>query len=199
MKRLCVVFVVFTFASIAWSSSTTQPDELKQAVLGQDAAAKSGDVEQDLSFYHADGEQQQKLARAMAQSDVALAKLEKAVKERFGADLASAVVEAAGSETVAKLESVSAKIDGDHATLELFDRATFVPMVRVDGKWKISLVAWIKDYKAGDVDHLIDAMSQFATELDHLTKLVTADKFRSGEGVRDRVAAVRQRLFFGAK
>src|SRR5258708_2556278 len=109
----------------------------KQALLAQDAAAQAGNIDADLEFYVAKGEPQQKLARVIAEGDVALAKLQAAVARQFGADLATAVVHAAGIEDARDVQAATEKIDADHATIEFKDGSNPMRMIRADGKWKI--------------------------------------------------------------
>src|SRR6266404_337022 len=110
----------------------------KQPLLAQDAAAQAGNVEADLGFYVAKGDPQQKLARAIAEGDVALAMLQSAVARQFGADLATAVVHAAGVEDARDIQAATEKIDADHATIEFKDGSNPLRMICADGKWKIS-------------------------------------------------------------
>lgn len=177
------------------AESKPAADSPKAALKAQDAAAKTGNVEADLGFYQADQEPQKKLARAIAQGDVAVAKLEKAVADRFGKDLAAATVRAAGSEDANAIESATENVDGDHATVQFADNHTPVPMVRTEGKWKVSIDEWTKDASAGQIDQLTSKLTALTAEIDHITQLVSQDKFRSGEGVRDHVQEVHDRLF----
>jgi hypothetical protein len=172
----------------------TQPDSPKQALKAQDAAARAGNVDADLSFYRAEDDQQKKLARAIAIGDIAVARLEAAVDRKFGKDSASTVIRAAGSESAAALEAATEKLDGDHATVQFSDTGSSVPMVRAGGKWKISLGDWVKDAKPERIDQLIAAVEKLAADLDHVTGLVEKDRFRSGEGVRDRVQRLHDQL-----
>ena len=196
-RRLFTLLLLSGFTSIALGDAATKPaaDSPKAALHAQDAAAKTGNVEADMEFYQADGEQQKKLARAIAEGDVAVAKLEKTVGDRFGKDLAAAAVRAAGTEDNEAISAASENVDGDHATVQFEHQQTPVPMVRADGKWKVSIGEWIKGASDHDVDQLISKLGELSAGIDHMTDLVAHDKFRSGEGVRDRVQELHDRLF----
>ncbi|HSU65310.1 MAG TPA: hypothetical protein VLJ39_00435 [Tepidisphaeraceae bacterium] len=201
MRQQFFVAIGVLLGVAAWAAagSDTKPaaesDSPRQALKSQDAAARSGDVEADLAFYQADDEQQKALAAAMARGDVAVARLESAVEKRFGKDLAASVARAAGSEDVQSVDRAEEHLTGDHATIQFRDQKSSVPMVRSNGRWKISLADWTQDVKADQVKRLADGLDKLAHELDHLRDLVEHDKFRSGEGVRDRVQSLHDQLF----
>lgn len=170
-------------------------DSPKAALKAQDTAARSGGIDADMQFYQADGEQQKKLVRAIAAGDVAVSKLEKAVAERFGKDLAAATVRAAGTVDAQAIDAATENVDGDHATVRFADQSTPVPMVRADGKWKVSISEWTKGASSHDLDVLTSKLDELATQINQVTDLVSHDKFRSGEGVRDRIQELHDRLF----
>ena len=192
-----IAMVGLVTVALAEPETTHPTDEgsPKQALKAQDAAAQAGNVDADLGFYKADDDQQKKLARIIAEGDVALAKLQKTVSEKFGTDSASAVVRAAGSEDVRAVEAASEKVDGDRATVAFEGGSQTVPMVRDEGRWKISLADWLKGASASQVDQLFQSLQKLTAEVVRVTDLVSHDKFRSGEGVRDRVQRLHDSLF----
>lgn len=196
-RMLLPLLALAGFVQVGFGQAESQPatDSPKAALRAQDAAAKSGNVEADLQFYLASQGQEKKLARAIAQGDVAVAKLEKAVSDRFGKELAAAAIRAAGSEDANAIESATESVDGDHATVQFPDNRTPVPMVRADGKWKVSIGDWTKGASSSELDRLTSKLDELAAQISHISELVSQDKFRSGEGVRDRVQEVHERLF----
>lgn len=170
-------------------------DSPKAALKSQDAAAKSGNVEADAAFYQADDDRQKKLARTLAEGDVSVARLEKAVGQRFGKDLAAAAVRAAGTEDVEAVDAAAEKVDGDHASVQFCDQQSAVPMIRVDGKWKVSLADWTRGATPEQVEHLIEILGKLTAGINHVADLVEHEKFRSGEGARDRVKELHDSLF----
>lgn len=192
-----LVQLSLTAGSRGESETETKPtaDSPKATLRAQDAAAKSGDIDADMQFYQADGEQQKKLARAVAEGDVAVSKLEKAVAERFGKDLAAATVRAAGTEDADAIDAATEKVDGDHATVQFGNTRAPVPMIRTDGKWKVSIAQWTKGASAHDLDLLTSKLDELASQIKQVTDLVSHKKFRSGEGIRDRVQELHDRLF----
>lgn len=200
-QMLVAVMLSLSLGLAARGESETKPsapaDSPKEALKAQDAAAKSGSVEADLAFYRAEGDALQKLAQVMAEGDVAVARLQKAVDKRFGKELAAAVATAAGTEDVRSLDGATEKLEGDHATVQFRGQATAVPMVRTEGKWQISLADWVKDAKPEQIDALVRSIQKLTSEVRHVCDLVEHDKFRSGEGVRDRIQSLHDQIFKG--
>lgn len=199
LQRLTfVALFVLGFAAMLHGQSQTRPasaDTPRSALKAQDAAAQAGEVDADMAFYQAEGDQQKKLAHAIAEGDVAVAKLQKAVSERFGKELAAAAVRAAGTEDADAIDSATEHVDGDHASVQFQHQQSAVPMIRQDGKWKVSLGEWTKGASSQDVDQLIAKLDQLAQEVNRITDLAAHDRFRSGEGIRDRVQELHERIF----
>jgi hypothetical protein len=188
-RLLSVVLIsLFSLASAA-------DDSPKGALLAQDAAAQAGDVQADLGCYEAKGEGQQKLAQAIAQGDIALAKLQAAVTKQFGRELGTAVIHAAGTEDAKDIDGAKQKVEGDQATVTFKDNSPPLHMVKVDGKWKISVADMIGEATDQQIEKLDRAIAEFTAEVKRITDLVEKQKFRSGEGVRDRVQDLHDRLF----
>lgn len=181
----------------AEGETDTKPasDSPKAALKAQDAAARTGDIEADLQFYQADGDQQKKLARAIAAGDVAVGRLEKAVANRFGKALAAAAVRAAGTEDAQAIDGAAENVDGDRATIRFANQPVPVPMIRADGRWKVSIAQWTKGASSHDLESLTSKLDELASQINQVTDLVSHDKFRSGEGVRDRIEELHDRLF----
>ena len=178
----------------AESKGSDPPDSPKQALRAQDSAAKAGKLEEDQSFYFAANDQEKTLAHAFAEGDVSLARLQAAVARRFGDELADAVVHAAGTKGLSDIEAATEKVDGDKASIEWKDHSTPLHVVRSEGKWKIALSEMLKGANSDQIESIGKAIQQLAVEFSKLTELVSKDKFRSGEGVRDRVLELRETL-----
>ena len=167
----------------------------KDALLGQDAAARAGDPDADAKFYYAADDHQRDLLKLIARGDVALAGLQSAVTNAFGKDLALQVVHAAGTVVTDDVKAATEKVDGDKATVTFKNDATPLHMVRIDGDWKVSLPDMLGEATPPQLEKLAGKFTEFTAEIDKLTDLVAHKKFRSGQGVRDRVKALHDRLF----
>jgi hypothetical protein len=194
MRYFLIIVALFVRVSTAIAQSDQAPSP-RQALLAQDAAAHSGNLESDASFYYAADDHQRKMIKAIAEGDVALAKLENAVAKKFGPHLATALVHAAGTVVADDVKSASEKIEGDKATVQFKNNSLPLHLVKIDGAWKVSLPDMLGEATLPQVEQLTAKFSQFTAEINNLTELVTQNKFRSGEGVRDRVTALHDRLF----
>jgi hypothetical protein len=170
----------------------------KDALRHQDAAAKEGNREQDLLLYQATNDKEKKLAEAIVDGDVALARLEKAVTDKFGKEAAANVVHAASSMNLEDIEKAKEKTDGDKATVEWEGKkAPSLHLVKVDGQWKIPMSEIVGSLDDKQSDELAKKFHEIAEQLTQTADTVEKDKYRSGEGVRDKVQDLHDQ-FFGA-
>lgn len=203
-RFFAMVLVVLGLVNVALGDSASKPAESakspKETLKEEDAAARAGNIEQDLAYYRATNEQEKKLAQAIAQADVALAKLQKAVEQKFGKELAVAVVHAASAQDVSDIDAATEKVDGDKAVIE-WKRKDSQPltMVKVEGKWKVSLSDLVQGMDEKEINELIDAMQQLVTQIGFISGRVEQGKYRSGEGIRDRVQEITDQLFSGTQ
>jgi hypothetical protein len=198
MRNLIVVVIIALCACGVASAQTDSAKTPRQAVLAQDAAAQSGDAKADIEFYYAADDHQRDLARVIADGDVALARLQKAVGQEFGAELGTAVVHAAGTVVADDIKAATEKVDGDKATIQFKGDPLPLHMTLVSGNWKVSLPDMLGEATIPQVEKLAAKLTEFTTEINKLTDLVSKQKFRSGEGVRDRVKELHDRLFKAA-
>jgi len=203
MNRYLVILVAIVgLVRLAGAEPESKPADSakspKETLKEEDAAARAGNLDQDLAFYRATSEQEKKLAQAIAEADVALARLQKAVEQKFGKELGVAVVHAAGAQDVGDIDAAKEKVNGDKATIE-WKRKDSQPltMIKVDGKWMISRSDLVEGMDAKEVGGLTDAMRQLTAQLGFIAQRVEQGKYRSGEGVRDRIQELTNQLFSG--
>jgi hypothetical protein len=189
---LLITFLLIPTTALAQSASAKSP---KDALLAQDAAAQAGNIEADSQFYYAADDHQRKLLKFIAEGDVALARLQSAVSKQFGKDLALEVVHAAGTVVSDDVKEASEKIEGDKATVTFKNDALPLHMVKIDGSWKVSLPDMLGEATIPQLEKLGEKFAEFTAEINKLTDLVSNQKFRSGQGVRDRVKDLHDRLF----
>ena len=194
--RWCVAFTLFFGAAATADDAKSQSP--KDALRHQDAAAKEGNREQDLLLYQATNDKEKKLADAIVDGDVALARLEKAVTAKFGKEAAANVVHAASSMNLEDIEKANEKIDGDKATIEwAAKKAPSLHLVKVDGQWRIPMSEIVGSLDDKEADELAKKFKEVAEQLTQTADTVEKDKYRSGEGVRDKVQELHDQ-FFGA-
>ncbi|HEY8748045.1 MAG TPA: hypothetical protein VIM11_08725 [Tepidisphaeraceae bacterium] len=193
--KLLAPFLTLWIAAFALGQSSDAGKSPKEALLAQDAAAQSGDVATDSTFYLFKDEHQKKLVQVIAEGDVALARLQAAVGREFGEELGTAVVHAAGTVVAADIKAATERVDADRATIDFKGDPLAVHMLRVDGAWKVSLTDMLGEATVMQVDAMAAKLNEFTGEVRKLTDLVEKHKFRSGQGVRDRVKDLHDRLF----
>jgi len=92
-----------------------------------------------------------------------------------------------------------AVIDEDHSSTAIELQTVFshlVPLLKTLKPAELSIaLSNIADALRDRGEKLGQKFTEFTTEIDKLTDLVTKGKFRSGQGVRDRVQALHDRLF----
>jgi len=200
MKRtISVLFVVM--ATVAFvRADESKPDSPKDVLRQQDAAAKDGNREQDLQLYHATNDREKKFAEAVADGDLALARLEKAVTEKFGKEAAAKVVHATGTINMDDIDAAKEMIEGDKATIEWTTTKALptIHLEKVDGKWKIPVSELLGSADEKKVDELCKKYHELTERLKNTAELVEKDKYRSGEGVRDKVQDLRDQIFGAA-
>lgn len=110
-------------------------------------------------------------AKALAGQTVAAAKLQRAVRDKWGPAGEAAVLHAVGQDTLADDAAATEQVRGDRATVT-FDHDDIDPveLVRVDGLWKED----IRAYLAADADDPDGAEAQYAAVAD-LFRTAAAD------------------------
>jgi hypothetical protein len=169
------------------------PATPKDALRAYDAALPAGGMEAAEAAYYCDGEQQRRAAHAMAEVDVATSQLQKKVKEKFGPAAVEVILHAARNATLDDLRQATEKIEGDHATITWRSNRPAVPMVRVEGKWQVSVALVLADFgKDADLDDFVQTCGQIVTQLHR-----TTGEFDAGEypNVTLLERAIRQRFF----
>lgn len=105
---------------------------------------ESESVDDTLSTYNFSDDTQKRVAVSMAKYDVAMSRLQKAVREKWGKDAEIALQRACRGDT--REDDVQADVTetGDHAIIK-YKREELQPlsMVRVDGQWKVDTAGLI--------------------------------------------------------
>jgi hypothetical protein len=165
----------------------------KGALRAYDAALPAGGLEAAVAVYHCEGENQRRAARAMAEVDVATSELQQKVKEKFGPDAVEVVLHAARIASLKDLQEATEKIDGEHAVVSWKDNRPLVPMVKVEGKWEVSVSEVLADLgKDADLDEFVRTCGEIAAQLRR-----TTDEFEAGQypNVTLVERAVKQRFY----
>jgi hypothetical protein len=172
--------------------AVADPSTPRGALKACDKALPLGGVRAARDLYHAVSAKERRAANAMARSDLAAAKLGKLVREKFGDKAAEDALHAMREFTSSDIDAAGETIDGDKATIEWPDDREPLEMVKVDGKWKVSIAAILTDDDDDAIKEVIDTNEQLVKVLD-----LTARELQAGEFANAYLLerAIRQRMF----
>jgi hypothetical protein len=165
----------------------------KGALRAYDAALPAGGLKAAEAAYHCEGDSQRRAAHAMAEVDLATSELQEKVKEKFGPAAVEVILHAARNTSLKDLQEAAEKINGNHATVSWKNNRPPVPMVKVNGKWQVSVSDVLADFgKDADVDAFLQTCGEIATQLRRTTAEFDAGDYPN---VTLLERAIQQRFF----
>jgi hypothetical protein len=143
---IAIMVILFLWQSLLADGPATQPadDDTPQAFLAgmTDDRIAAMNVRQMMAFidFDPDSDRDRAGARLLATSDVAVAKLEVAVRKKWGTDAETAVAHACWDNVLEDTATAQWTMTGDHAkaTFQL-ERLGNVMLVKTEGHWKLDL------------------------------------------------------------
>jgi hypothetical protein len=159
-------------------------DSPKGALKSYNAAMRSGDVAAMVSLQYATNDDERRVARSCAQSDLEVGKLIKTAREKFGDDAAKKVSEAINDEGDDDIDAAKETVDGTHGgvTFEGSDDPT--PLIRVDGAWKVDIAAMLKQFD-GTADALSDQVIRRGSAAKVTTQELVAGQYTTADAMVD--------------
>jgi hypothetical protein len=146
-------------AEPATSAPTTAPGVSPKAALkAYNAAMRAGDADGIVALQHAANDAETRAARAIANSEVEVAKLLAAAQAKFGHAGAGKIGRAIGDVSDADIDAANETVTGQRALLR-FATGGSAAMVCVDGEWKASVA-----------DVVRSAGGNAAAVIDHFTR-----------------------------
>jgi hypothetical protein len=152
---------LFTVSAFAGNEQATPKGALKYF----DRVSAEPNLDRAGTFYYAKTADEKKIAKSFAEVDYALAKLKKLAAARWDSKAADAMAHALRDVTVQDIDAANEKIDGDKATITGPGFDTPLPMVKVDGKWKISIADAMKQSQA-TVSQIEEACTALVESID---------------------------------
>lgn len=182
-------------APAATAPATTQAVDIptdqstpKSALRVLADAMEAGDREAILGVLLAQTPQETKMAQAMADLAAALAGLRKEAVAAFGDEGAKVLtgdMQALAAQGLARLAAASEKIDGDTATVVVEgDAEQPVNLVKQDGKWRYPVAEMAKGIDPAQIEKGVEDATAQTKLLREAAEEVRADKFETGEEVR---------------
>jgi hypothetical protein len=181
MKRIFgILALLISFAYVARADrAAAQQADLstpKKALKYFDAVGTDPKVDRATLFYHAKTDDEKKVAKAFAAVDLQLAKLRKAAVSRWDRAAGDAMVHAVRDVTAEDIDAATEKIDGDKATMTGKGFSEPLPMIRVNGTWKISLADAIEKAQTG-ADDLVELCDDLVEAMQLTEQEMLADKY----------------------
>ncbi len=193
----CLLIAILAAATSArpTTASTTQPADSPKAALRQwDHRFETCGMETAMQAFHTTNVKEEKLARAMARLSVAMGRMQKAAREKWDAAAATRVVHAAGDATASDIDRAGEEIDKNHAVVSFVDdEFDPIPMVRVDGVWKVDVRALIDDID-GDLDGVCSRTGDYTDSIERGTRAVAAGTYDSVEQVCRMIETQNEKL-----
>jgi uncharacterized protein YoxC len=183
-------------AGVGADAGAALPEDIKAFAGTLIAAAKAGDSGAMLSAVHASTPEMTQVIGALTEGMKPAKRLSDACKAKFGQTLEEAAQGMGGGMKMqigpsedgfknAELDSLTAKIDGDKATLMDGDKK-LADLIKVDGAWKIDapeLAAMVPQVQA-----MLPMLSAMSSQMDAVATDVEAGKFTSIQEVLGEIA-----------
>jgi hypothetical protein len=177
-RRLLLALLMLLAFGAYGERAATQPDlsTPKKALKYFDQIGTDTHVDRATVVYAAKSDDEKKVAKAFAAVDLEMAKLRRMVTNRFDRDAGDRMVHALRDVTADDIDAATESIDGDKATVsgKYFDEP--LPMVRVNGAWKISMVDVLSKW-GGPPDELVKAAEKLTDAIQQTEDEVAADKY----------------------
>lgn len=164
--------LLFTPSAFAANDQATPKGALKYF----DRVSSEPNLDRANTFYYAKTEDEKKIAKAFAEVDYALAKLKKVAAAHWDSKAADAMAHALRDVTAQDIDAANEKIEGDKATITGPGFDTPLPMIKVDGKWKISIADAMKQSQA-TVSQIEEACSALVDAMDKTQDEIEANKY----------------------
>ena len=200
--RLSLVVAVFACPMIAVAQSTqpatqptTQPADAsidRSTPIGEcqyfDKHIADIGIDAGMAFYHCTTAAHRRYARSELEWYVALNKLIRDVKAKFGVDVAKEVRKSLGD--IEDYSQTRVDVEGDAAAVQ-HEGGEPYPLIRIDGRWRFSMTDWFEMKGAPELQAVRAYMEEHADKFDDVReqlksgKLNTADALKEALNVQD--------------
>ena len=194
-----IVLLISFFSTIAIADgpatkpAPADPSTPRGALKAVDQALPDGGLKAARTLYHVSDEKYRKAANAMAASDLAAAQLAKLVRQKFGDKAAEQALHAMRQFTAADIDAADEQIDGDKATVNWPDDREPLQMIKIDGKWKVSVADLLSGDDGDDaIKEVVETNQQMVKELEKTAKELEAGEYANAVLLE---RAISQRMF----
>lgn len=149
-------------------------------------ATASGDSASVRSLLHVTTPQEEKLADILMDRNDVNVKFKAAATKAFGEEVANQIAPNAVDEEQ-RIERAEVKIDEDKATVKLDEESDPVSLVKVDGKWKLTLAALTAGIPAAEIDVRLDQMNMLSSVVKEATTELNEGKYKTPDELGDAI------------
>lgn len=147
----------------------------KGAVKMFTVGVQSADAEKVRAVLHTTSDTEIKYAQGYADVSIALGRLRTAALAKYGEKAARYFK--AETERLGAIDEAAVTLDGDKAVVEVKgDESSKIPLVRVDGKWKISITKMLSTKRAKEIEADIASMQSYAAVINETAQEIAAGK-----------------------
>ena len=176
MRRIALITALLALVFSPLSRAEGEQSTPKGALKYFDKAASDPNIDRANTFYYAKTDDEKKVAKAFATVDAALAKLKKIVAARWDQKASDAMAHALRDVTLEDIEGAKESVEGDKATVTGKGFETPLPMIKVDGAWKISIPDAMKETPATP-DQIELACTALTDAIEKTQEEVQANKY----------------------
>jgi hypothetical protein len=139
-----LVLCAFAGLTVLADPPPVQNTSIKELVKQWNKLSEDGTVDDILKVYSAKTDKAKEMSRDMAEQSIAEAKLQKAVRSKWGAEAEQKLAAVCGADTAKDDDDAEEVIKDDHAMLK-FKNESMPPLILVKsgGDWKIDCDAYV--------------------------------------------------------
>ncbi len=193
MRHAIVFLIAVIVGSTCHAAPANDPSGPRAALLAYDKIVGPGEADKAMGIYRVTAVRERVVAELLAKVDGALATLQKAAKDKYGAEIADAMVKSVGGKGAADINAATIKVEGDSATVQFPGDEEAMVMVKAGGEWKIS----VKDMIRGidDLPRFRKGLGQLAAEVAQIAEDIGRSRFASAEIPSKKLLEAKERAF----
>jgi hypothetical protein len=147
MTLFALLLTTTATAALARPKPTEDGSAPRAALLMYDKLVGPNEPEKALPLYYATSTRERALAAVLAKCDGAIANLRKQAADKFGPEVADAMLRSVDATTTDDINAAKITVAGDTAAVLFPNAARPTMMVKVNGEWRISVKSLLQDLK----------------------------------------------------
>ena len=178
--HVALMLLLVAWPALAKPKTTDDGSAPRAALLMYDKMVGPNETEKALPLYYAASTRERALAAVLAKCDGALANLRKQATEKFGADVADAMLRLVDATTTDDINAAKISVAADTAMVVFPGSSHPTMMVKINGEWRISVKALIQDLK-GSPKTFRQSLNKVATVANQAAAKIEQGQYTSAE------------------